>query len=522
MYTEDKIGFECVQPIESHARLIMEWRNDPETLKMSFHQQPKKWESFFKEFTEEYFSIPELPPLFVLWEGQRAAFLRFHIVEHPNKPSLKCCDISINVAPDKRGQGIGSYSLETIKRWVALQGFDAIYAEVKPENTSSQKAFQAAGYQKLNDIEKQLPDIGQTATVTRYLAELHPEKKVSRTFIIAEAGSNWRVGSPERDLAMARDLIHAAVDAGADAVKFQVFRPETTYVQNAGSSDYLSEAGIKEDISSIFANLALPYEMIPELASYCKTDGIAFMASAFSQKDFEAIDPYVSIHKIASYEIGHVRLIELAARSGKPVFISTGAALEDEIAWALDTFREHGGKDITLLQCTARYPAKPTSMNLSVIPWLKNRFHVEAGLSDHSRDPICAPVAAVALGAKVIEKHLTMDNNLTGPDHTFALEPHEFKFMVHSIRQTEKMLGSGVKIIQESEQELRLYARRGIQALLDIKKGEIFHEGINIDILRPGKQKQGIHPKYIVAIEGKASTRSISAGSGIQLGDWEK
>ncbi|MCZ7587139.1 MAG: N-acetylneuraminate synthase family protein [Deltaproteobacteria bacterium] len=218
-------------------------------------------------------------------------------------------------------------------------------------------------------------------------------------FVIAEAGSNWRMGTPARDMKMAKTLIDAAADAGADAVKFQTYRPETVYVPNAGDSDYLSEAGIKESITEIFRDLSMPYEMIPELAAYAAEKNIEFMSTPFSVRDFSEIDPHVRRHKIASYEISHVRLLEAAGQSGKPLVLSTGASVEADIAWAVDTYRSAGGADLTLMQCTAKYPAPVSSLNLRTLPWLRDRFGVRVGLSDHSRHPTWAPVAAVALGA---------------------------------------------------------------------------------------------------------------------------
>jgi len=203
------------------------------------------------------------------------------------------------------------------------------------------------------------------------------------------------------------------------------------------------------------------------------------------------------------------------------LILSTGAANEEDIDWAVKTYRANGGKALTLLQCTARYPAEANSMNLNAIPWLKQRFKVSVGLSDHSRHPLYAPVAAVALGAEVIEKHYTLSNLLPGPDHSFALTPSELKEMVQAIRRTEPMLGEEIKTVHESEQELRAFARRGIQALRDIKEGEVFEEGVNIEILRPGKQLQGIHPRFLSELKGKAAKRRISAGTGIQTEDWK-
>jgi len=342
-----------------------------------------------------------------------------------------------------------------------------------------------------------------------------------KVFIIAEAGSNWRSGTPSRDLAMARALIDVAAEAGADACKFQTYRPETVYVENAGTSDYLSDAGIKEDIWDIFADLSMPYEMVPKLADYCARRGILFMSTPFSAGDFAAVDPYVKIHKVASYEISHVRLIELAARSGKPMVLSTGASDEDDIEWAVSTFRENNGTQLAVMQCTARYPASLESLNLKVVPWLEERFDVIPGFSDHSRDPLVGPLAAVALGARVIEKHYTLDNRLPGPDHSFALNPAELKAMVQGIRNVELCLGDGSKRVLPDEIELATYARRGVQASRAIAKGDVLEEDVNIAILRPGRQTLGVHPKQLTDIEGRRATREINVGEGIRDGDWE-
>src|SRR5262249_46595213 len=151
-------------------------------------------------------------------------------------------------------------------------------------------------------------------------------------------------------------------------------------------------------MAEIFEDLSMPYEMVPKLADACREAGIQLMSSFFSPADFAAVDPYVSLHKIASYEIGHPHLLTLAARSGKPLLLSTGAAIEEEIDWAVHTFYEQGGQDLTLLQCTACYPADPATLHLKAIPWLRHRFHIPVGLSDHSPHPLHAAVAAVALG----------------------------------------------------------------------------------------------------------------------------
>jgi sialic acid synthase SpsE len=340
------------------------------------------------------------------------------------------------------------------------------------------------------------------------------------TFIIAEAGSNWRMGTKTRDLSMAKSLIDVAAECKCDAIKFQTYKSETTYVSNAGKSDYLSNSGINEQITEIFQDLSMPYDMIPKLADYCKTQKIEFMSTPFSVNDAKAIDPFVLRHKIASFEISHLRLIEFLAGTNKPLILSTGASTLDEIEWAVNYFYDKGGKDISLLHTISKYPAPLSSLNLKIISELEKKFNIPVGFSDHSRSPTIGPITAVSLGGKIIEKHFTLNNNLPGPDHSFALTPIELKNMVEAIRGCELVLGSNQKTILPEEFELREFAHRGIQSIKEIKENDIFKEGENIDILRPGKQKQGIHPKYLKQLSGKKSKRNISQGEGIIQGDW--
>jgi len=340
------------------------------------------------------------------------------------------------------------------------------------------------------------------------------------TFIIAEAGSNWRMGTKTRDLSMAKSLIDVAAECKCDAIKFQTYKSETTYVSNAGKSDYLSNSGINEQITEIFQDLSMPYDMIPELADYCKTQKIEFMSTPFSVNDAKAIDPFVLRHKIASFEISHLRLIEFLAGTNKPLILSTGASTLEEIEWAVNYFYDNGGKDISLLHTISKYPAPLSSLNLKIISELEKKFNIPVGFSDHSRSPTIGPITAVSLGGQIIEKHFTLNNNLPGPDHSFALTPIELKNMVEAIRGCELVLGSNEKTILQEEFELREFAHRGIQAIKEIKENDIFKEGENVDILRPGKQKQGIHPKYLEQLSGKKSKRNISQGEGIIQGDW--
>ena len=182
----------------------------------------------------------------------------------------------------------------------------------------------------------------------------------------------------------------------------------------------------------------MPYELIGDIAAYCEQVGIEFMSTPFSVADAEAVDPHVRRHKVASYEINHVRLLQWLAATGKPLIISTGAATEDDIDFCLTTVREAGSGDITLLQCTVELSCPARKPEPDGHPLAAQRFGVPAGFSDHSSDPIVGPVAAVALGATVIEKHFTLDQRLPGPDHAFAIEPDGLRAMIQAIRVAEQ------------------------------------------------------------------------------------
>lgn len=506
-----RISFETCCPVEEDARQALAWEDDADNLGLAGHRAPAAWDAFWPEFRRACFRDP-LPPAFAWLAGGRVALLRFAAVPHPSGFAGTTVDLSVVAVP---GIELGAL-LDAIGAELTSAGIDSVRAEVSGDNAAALRLFVAAGYDDLG------PTLGESSgAVRRFVRDLVPAYwRRGRVFVVAEAGSNWRAGNPPADIDRARQLIDVAATAGADAVKFQTYRAETVYVANAGESDYLSTAGIRKSIRDIFADLEMPYDMLPKLAEEAQARGLQLMSTGFSPEDFAAIDPHVAVHKIASYEIGHLRLIDLAAKSGKPTLLSTGAAEIDDIAWAVERFHAKRGRDLCLMQCTAKYPAPFDALNLAVIESLRRRFGVAVGLSDHSRDPVTAPVAAVALGARAVEKHYTLDNTLPGPDHAFALEPPELKLMVAKIREAEAARGMGVKNVAAAERELAAFARRGIQALCPIAKGEVLREGRNIDILRPGKQRLGIHPRYVEQIEGRSATRDIAAGDGLQLGDW--
>ncbi len=274
-------------------------------------------------------------------------------------------------------------------------------------------------------------------------------------FIIAEAGSNHN-GSLEQ----AKRMIDVAKDAGADAVKFQVFRADTMYPDKPIEVKYLKDMGINESLYNIVKKFEIPYEWIRKLHQYTVKNDIQFMATPFDIKAVQVLNPYVSIFKITSYESLFMDLICAVKRMKKPIFISTGGCTEHEIDLLINKILSDYLDKTVLLHCIAKYPAPLDQANLNVIPYLSQKYGVAVGYSDHTQDPVIAPIAAVTLGAKVIEKHFTLSRKLPGPDHAFAVEPDELKAMVKAIRVVEKIMGDTKgRTLQNCEKELYYYKR---------------------------------------------------------------
>ncbi len=330
-------------------------------------------------------------------------------------------------------------------------------------------------------------------------------------FVVAEAGSNHN-GS----LAQALRLVDVASQAGVDAVKFQLFRADRLYPRTAGRSAYLRQ---DRSIYDIIAEMEMPYDWVPKLAAYARQKGVLFLASVFDEGSLERLLPHVPAFKVASYEMTHLPLVRAIARCGKPMIIATGAASLEEVGETVEAVREAGNQELILMQCTASYPAPPESLNVRALVTLREAFGVPTGLSDHSRDPLTGPLAAVALGAHMLEKHFTLSNALPGPDHSFAVEPEELGQMIRKVRELESALGSGEKTVHPVEEELRTFARRQIFAARTIGAGEAFSRE-NTVILRSGGNNGGLPPKRYEALLGRTAARRIAEGSPIREGDY--
>lgn len=342
----------------------------------------------------------------------------------------------------------------------------------------------------------------------RWIGAGHP------CYVIAEAGSNHN-GSYEQALA----LIDVAVEAGCDAVKFQVFSADQLYAPEAGRSDYL---GDERSIYDIIRAMELPAEWLPKLADYCKKAGIEFLCSAFDEAAVDLVDPYVVAWKNASYELTHLPLLRHMLGKGKPVLASTGTATLDEVGEVIGHLRRDLGDQplpLVLLQCTASYPAPLGSAHAKVVATLREAFGVWSGLSDHTGESWPAAVAAVAQGAVVIEKHYTLSRRLPGPDHRFALEPHQLAEMVRAIRQVEAALGSGAKGVDPVEQELRHFARRSVFSTRAMAAGHVVEAG-DLRVLRRGKLPAGLEPSTAPLLPGRRLAQAVAAFAPLQAEDF--
>ncbi len=323
-------------------------------------------------------------------------------------------------------------------------------------------------------------------------------------YIIAEMSANHN-----KSFEQAVKIIEAAKKAGADAVKLQTYTPDTLTIDC--NNNYFKINGTiwnGKKLYDLYGEAYTPWEWQPNLKKTADKLGIDLFSTPF---DYSAVDFLekmdVPAYKIASFEIVDIPLIKRVAKTGKPIIISTGMASLGEIEDAVNAAKKAGAKDIALLKCTSAYPAPPEEINLKTIAHMSEAFNLPAGISDHTLGSSVA-IAAVALGAKIVEKHFTLSRNYSGPDSAFSMEPHEFGYMVDSIRMVEKALGSVFYGPSGTEAGSRAF-RRSLFVVSDMKKGEIFTDK-NIRSIRPG---YGLSPKYLDEIIGKTAAKVIERGT---------
>jgi N-acetylneuraminate synthase len=324
-------------------------------------------------------------------------------------------------------------------------------------------------------------------------------------YVVAELSANHN-----QDFSRAVRIIEAAKQAGADAVKLQTYTPDTITLDS--DKEYFRVGGGTiwdgRNLHELYGEAYTPWEWQPRLKRVADDIELDLFSTPFdaSAVDFlEAMD--VPAHKVASFELVDIPLIQKIARTGKPMIMSTGMATVKEIEEAVEAAQQAGATQIALLKCTSSYPAPDEEMNLRTIPEMSRRFGVPVGLSDHTMG-IAVPVAAVALGACIIEKHLTLSRSDPGPDSTFSLEPQEFKAMVDAVRVAEKALGEVQFGCSAKEVASRAF-RRSLFVVEDVKSGQRFTSE-NVRSIRPG---QGLHTRYFTEIIGRTATRNIERGT---------
>ncbi|WP_434637947.1 pseudaminic acid synthase [Sulfurimonas sp. NW7] len=325
-----------------------------------------------------------------------------------------------------------------------------------------------------------------------------------RTYIIAELSANHN-----GDIEIAKDTIKAAKEIGANAIKLQTYTADTMTL-DCKKDDFIVKGGTLWDGKSLYELYKwayTPWEWHKELFKYARSIGIDIFSSPFDKSAVDFLEQFhPSAYKIASFEITDYELIRYTASKGKPIIISTGIATIDEIQDAVDICRGVGNDDIVLLKCTSAYPAPLEDANLQMVPNLAQTFGVISGFSDHTLG-LTAPIAAVTLGAKVIEKHFILDKSIGGADADFSLDKQEFSDMVKAIRDTEKLLGKVDYSMNEKKKKSRQFAR-SLYVAKNIKKGEKFNEE-NVRSVRPG---YGIHPKYLKDVLGEISDKDYKFG----------
>ena len=334
---------------------------------------------------------------------------------------------------------------------------------------------------------------------------------MKKVFIIAEAGVNHN-GKME----LAYKLVDAAKEAGVDAVKFQIFKSEKLISKSTKMADYQKE-NLKENISQLdmVKKLELSYEDFIKINEYCKEKGIMFMATPFDNDslDFLVDTLKVDVLKIGSGDLNNYPFLEKVALKNKEIILSTGMSNLSDIESALDFISQYTDKEVKVLHCTTNYPCPMDEVNLKAMNTIKDAFQVAVGYSDHTLG-IEVPIAAVALGAEIIEKHFTLDKTMEGPDHVASLEPDELKEMTRTIRNIERALGSGIKKPNKSEVKIQSIVKRKIVLAKDVEINHVLTE----NDLEYKRCENGNESKYYKNIIGKKVKRKIDADSPLM---WE-
>ena len=497
-----------VEKNDNDAELIMNWRNDPITLVNSFRILKFEWNEFKEIFYNNYFNNI-IPPLFAIYNHEKIAFIGTMNIDK------ETIEISINMDPNFRGKKLSVPIIKETLKYINLNYsyISTINAKIKYFNQASIQCFRKSDFhfKEIKVINKENIHLYQYKFQKNNKHSIFNvnNRKIGKeysTYIIAELSCNHN-----QNIQLAYQLIDAAAESGADAVKLQTYTADT---MTLNSDKPIFKDCLKDTLwdgktlYELYSKAYTPWEWHKDLKEYANSKGLDLFSSPF---DVTAVDFLESLnmpaYKIASFEITDHILIKKIAQTGKPVIISSGMASLNELNDALTILRENGCTQIAMLKCTSAYPAKHEDANLNTIKHMMDTFNVVGGLSDHTLG-IEVPIASVVLGGRIIEKHFKLTEKSDSEDDAFSLTPSEFKQMVDSVRKVEKTLGIVKYAGVNSESKSKKF-RRSLFVVKDIKEGELFTEE-NIKSIRPAN---GLHTKYYEKILGKRASQHLELGT---------
>lgn len=485
--------------------IVFDLSNDLLVRENSVNTEMIDWESHVKWFGEK---ITDRNCYFRLAFDGEGRFVGQCRVEAVNQEGV----ISISIAHDFRGKGFSSNIISRVSRdfFRTYRGVKRIKAVIKPSNQRSTKAFEKAGYRY-----SQGADTSDQRQLIYYLErawdmETGNVLNFGKVLVVAELSANH---NQRYDVAV--QTILAAKKAGADAIKLQTYTPDTITIDSQTSYFRINEGTIWDGktLYSLYKEAYTPWEWQPKLKDFAEKEGLIFFSSPFDKSAVDFLEGInVPAYKVASFEITDIPLIKYIASKGKPVIISTGIATLSDIELAVEACKETGNSEIALLKCTSEYPAPVEDANLRMIPNMLETFGLTVGLSDHTLGH-AVPVAAVALGAKIVEKHFILDRKMGGPDARFSMEPEEFKVMVDAIRVVEKALGRVDYSLTEKIKKSRRFAR-SLFIVKDVRAGELVSED-NVRSIRPG---DGLSPRFYPEVVGKKFRGDYVKGTPLNWG----
>lgn len=495
--------------LESDRQLLWEWANDPAVRAAAFAMAPITWEEHRQWFSNKLHD-PNCHLYIVLGEeGAPIGQVRFDIGEDGGAL------VDLHLADGARGRGFGRQALQqACSRLFATAPVRHVTAQVKLDNQASLQLFKRAGFidtgttsvrgTAVRVFRSQPEDASDTLTFTSASGRRRRIGPGEPTYLVAEVSANHG-GSFDQ----AVSIIQAAKQAGADAIKLQTYTPDTMTIR-CRNEHFQIKGTVWEgaNLYELYGRAFTPWEWQPELQTIAHELGLDFFSTPFDETAVEFLERLqVPLYKVASFENVDLPLLRRIAATKKPVIISTGLATREEIAEAMETVRAAGGGPVALLKCTSAYPAQPEEMHLRTIPEMRRVFGVPIGLSDHSLEP-AVPVAAVALGACIIEKHLTISRGVAGPDSGFSLQPDEFQAMASAIRATERALGE-VRFGPGRAEMSSLAFRRSLFLVKDVKAGERL-TGEHVRAIRPGF---GLHPRHKEDVIGRRAKQALARGT---------